>query len=91
MATWSSERSHSGGVQKENLSFPAPMENVDVVCGFSTTVKPLAGGRRAKTGVSGVGGKPVQLASDEAELLDDELDSKDCFLDLLLLLAAVKH
>lgn len=31
-----------------------------------------------KTGVSGVGGRPVQLASDEAELTDDD-DSNDCF------------
>ena len=31
----------------------------------------------AKTGVSGVGGRPVQLASEEIEL-DDELDSILC-------------
>lgn len=32
----------------------------------------------AKTGVSGVGGRPVQLASEEMEL-DEELDSMLCF------------
>lgn len=64
------------------------MEKVDG--GFSTAVNPLAGGRRENTGVSGVGGKPIQLASDEAELDDDEFDSKDCLRDLLLL-PAVKH
>ena len=69
---------------------PAPIEKVDVDVGFSTAVKPLAGGRRANTGVSGVGGRPVQLASEDAELEDDEFDSNDCFRDLLLL-AAVKH
>lgn len=69
---------------------PAPIVKVGVVVGFSTAVKPPAGGRRANAGESGVGGKPVQLASEEAELEDEEFDSKDCFRERLLL-AAVKH
>jgi hypothetical protein len=76
--------------QNVNLSFPAPIEKVLEAAGFSFAVKPLAGGRRAKIGVSGVGGNPVQLASEEAELEEEEFDSKDCFRDLLVA-AAVKH
>lgn len=36
--------------------------------------------RFVNTGVSGVGGRPVQLASEEAELEEeDDVDSMDCF------------
>lgn len=43
--------------------------------------------RLLKIGVSGVGGKPVQLASEEAELDDEEVDSTEC---LRCRVAAVK-
>lgn len=62
--------------QNGSLILVLPIENVVVV--FSAGAAAVGAGFLEKIGVSGVGGSPVQLASEDAELTDD-VDSKDCF------------
>lgn len=70
MCTYMNLESQAFGFQKASFIFPAPIDNKgDFV--FSC-------GRLLNVGVSGVGGSPVQLASEEAEL-EEEVDSIDCF------------